>query len=429
MKLETLLFSVFCLLFAFLNMDILLLGIVNNPQQALRISRLDHFFLVNNIGILFHLSHKAANEQRFRWLIPTFYLCGILFIPITQSDYYFQGMVRYYWGFFAQKGMIFDVFSALLTVSCALSCFILHQAYQKSKTEYKRKTSKYLFWGMTTLIVLNLGNLPAVYGIEFYPSGNFTFIPVTLAAYALFNRYLAEVIHYLRSIAYHLLYFSLLAAGIFLIVHAFGENSLGFAVLLIAIGFHFLLKPLSLFLNALLNLIFPSHKLDLQQLLGKSANQISLSLSVEDISKILVPLMLNTLEGKYCWIVFANKGALSYQGNYFSKREEGGFFDSPVAPINAEHPAIQMLYEKQDMVLQEQLDQWLRERLLKNISGDLLSRTAVMIPVYFYGALIGIIGLSEKINGQLHSREELSFLRSLCLPLGSIIESPVKSIL
>ncbi|MBF0237141.1 MAG: GAF domain-containing protein [SAR324 cluster bacterium] len=148
-----------------------------------------------------------------------------------------------------------------------------------------------------------------------------------------------------------------------------------------------------------------------------------------------MPCFLNQFDSKSCWILFAERGAIAFQGAVYtmtdsretavrqSERQQSAFFQTTGIRIDADHPVVMMLYEKQGMVVLEQIDEWLRERRQKLPANDLILQTALVSPVFFQGAIACIVGLDLKRNGQLYPREEQQFLRSVCYQLGAVVEN------
>jgi hypothetical protein len=193
---ETLLFGMICVLWGILNLDKTLEALVTDGMMALKIARIDHFFLVLQLGIYAHFLHYFVNFPKKAVYI--FYTISLLLMPITQTDWYYQGVYQFYWGYSAQKNIGFTVFGAITMMMIIWSSVLLVKAARKEKDPTQR--SKYIFFLMGGIFtgLLNLGNTPSLSGREFYPPGNFTFIPILIMAYGVFRHDLIKINPYAK---------------------------------------------------------------------------------------------------------------------------------------------------------------------------------------------------------------------------------------
>ncbi|MBF0351873.1 MAG: GAF domain-containing protein [SAR324 cluster bacterium] len=437
LSMESILFSLICVIYGFLSMEILLTGIVFEPEFALKIIRLDHFFLVYMIGLNVHLSYRLAKRhQENRWIIYFFYAVSVVLSLFTQTDWYIQEVTRYYWGFYPRQYLMFNVFCVFLAVGLVVVCRCYYQAWRQSRENHQKRTFLFFLGGSLITMLLNLGDIPAVYGIEIYPLGNFSFLAVGFMAYGLLNRYIQEVLYFTRSIIHQFVFLLLLMTlviGCYITLRVHTEI-LSLIIATLAVRVLFQVSRTSI--DAVLDLLFPSARYDMERVLGETRVELSLALTPENICDVLIPRFLYHLEADSCWIIFADKGALSFKGNIYVKpdatrkyrfssrtRQTWPYVSREEVQINAEHPLVMALYEKQSLMIQEKMDEWLRQNRIRIQGGDILSETALVSPVFFQGAMACVLGLETKANGQLYSREEQHFLRAISFQLGSVIEN------
>ncbi|HHO76610.1 MAG TPA: hypothetical protein ENN05_09310, partial [Deltaproteobacteria bacterium] len=199
---ESLLFSLLCFCYALLNLDICLLGVLADIGLALFVSRLDHFFLVLiMLGVNLHLIFRITQKRDKWWIVYGAYAIGAFMAPFTFTEYYFQGMYIYYWGFFAKKAILYDIMSTLWISGIFYGIYLLYQAL-RSKDGSRRTTEKNVLIAFVLIAALSLANTPAIYGYEVYPLGTFIFIALFFFAYALFKFNFQLALQYVRTIVF-----------------------------------------------------------------------------------------------------------------------------------------------------------------------------------------------------------------------------------
>jgi len=96
----------------------------------------------------------------------------------TQTKYYIQSMNLYAWGFFAQGGLLFDMFGLSFLIILFYGGFLLIRAYFHTENRFQKHRLFYLAAGFGITGLLYIGNIFTLRGNEFYPPGNFVFIPL-----------------------------------------------------------------------------------------------------------------------------------------------------------------------------------------------------------------------------------------------------------
>ncbi|MGK5092035.1 hypothetical protein WDW89_08500 [Deltaproteobacteria bacterium TL4] len=180
------------------------------------------------------------------------YLSSMILFPLTQTDFYFQETWHYYWGFFPKKNIGFDLFSVFAVIVCSLCIYLLFKNYRSETDSSRKRQLFYFFWSEVVIIFLNLENIPAINGVELYPLGNFTFLPILLQGYALLQRYQSSVVHLFRkSLHYGFLLGLLVSVSLVL------EKTL-VPVPVIILGCVLGFRPLNHLVERLLSLVFPT---------------------------------------------------------------------------------------------------------------------------------------------------------------------------
>lgn len=195
-QIETVIFGVICALWGFLSLDMGLLMVISDPGIALQISRIDHFFLVMQLGLYAHFLHYLVGVRK-GW-VYFFYSASFILAPITQTDFYLPTVQAYPWGLFAIKGLGFDLFTMLGLFELGGGCLILLQTIRKTEDDGTKKRYIFFIVGALSVALLELSNIPAMSGINLYPFGSFMFIPVLITAYGVFRHHIVKINIYSR---------------------------------------------------------------------------------------------------------------------------------------------------------------------------------------------------------------------------------------
>ncbi len=433
-RVESLLFSIICLVFAGLNLDIFLLGIISDPATALTISRIDHFFLVLvQIGANLHLSYLVCGKKDRWWVVYLGYGVGAVMALLTPTQYYFSGINHFFWGFFAKKAILYDVMSFLWMAATIYCVTILYSAYRKSTDPHRRDMIKFLIIGFVSSAALSLTNTPAIYGYELYPLGTFIFISLFLLAYGLFKYNLRIALQQLRSILLKVGHVALVfAAGLIpkmLLPEKYQYLAFAAGILMVAVLYH----PLYKLWDALLNLLIRRS----DDLLQKKFYQLTYRLSGihhvraihQEICDWLFTLFMNTR----CATVFYSESDSAFTGwATWNNLHAFGFFkssgsipegDIPLT-IPAAHPLVRrILSEKASLVTRAMLEKWIAENRISSDSDDWLQQAGMVIGVFSKNQLICLVIIGNKINDRSYTRPEKEIFRNFGITMGPFVEN------
>jgi len=432
---ESQLFSLICFCYSLLNLDICLLGIIRDSALALLISRIDHFFLaLLMLGVNLHLVYLVIGKKDKWWIVYAGYLIGLAMAPLSQTDYYFQGVYRYSWGFFAHKAILYDIMSSLWGAGIGYGIYLLVRASRKKEIHNRKTVNRVLFAFIVTAI-FSLSNNPAMYGYDVYPLGTFIFVALLFLAYGLFKFNIKMALQYVRTTLYWtgLIILTLvtgLAPGIFLD----GEGVLSrvfIGTLLIAVLYH----PLRRIWGAVLNLFIRRSSDFLKESYYRLTNNLSRIHHRDKIHRTLGSWFFEVLEGS-CFISVYAMTDLSGQKMYYgwktwNKDNEDGLFGGNPSPagenspihIRKDHPLIGLCKYEQTIYTQESLLKMNPSIQAFNGTEGLLKDTEIVIPIISRGVLLALLLLGRKADGSPYSRSEFDILHNISLVLGPHIEN------
>jgi PAS domain S-box-containing protein len=199
---EARLFALVCVGMSLLNPAFVVHNLVADETSVLAADRLIHFFYVY-VPFFFLLFFSRVLELRIRGLILTSLVLSTALSWFTHTDLYFNGLYHYRWGSIARGGPLFQFFGLY---GFAVSAYCVFGLIRRLRTETNPRLIlkfKYLLISFGLSILLTLFNIPAINGVDFYPLGNLTFIPLAVMAYGLLRHRLLDIRSMLhRSLAW-----------------------------------------------------------------------------------------------------------------------------------------------------------------------------------------------------------------------------------
>ncbi len=195
---EARLFALVCLWMSLLCPAFISHHLMTDEAAILTLERVIHFFYVYIPFIFLLFFHRVMGIRRPR--LGIFSLTASFIISLTTfSDVYISGLNTYSWGFIARGGPVFQVFGLY---SLMLVGYCVHQLFQRLRYErnpVKILKFKYLLLSFGLSGFLTFLNIPAMNGVDFYPLGNLTFIPLSVMAYGLSRHRLLDMRRMLRN--------------------------------------------------------------------------------------------------------------------------------------------------------------------------------------------------------------------------------------
>jgi diguanylate cyclase (GGDEF)-like protein len=431
---ETLLFSIICLVFAGLNLDIFLLGIIQDPHTALVISRMDHFMLaLVQLGANLHLAYLVCEKKDAWWVVYGAYAVGAIMALFTPTNFYFQGLYTYYWGFFAKKAVLYDLMSALWLIGAVYCIFILIQSYRQSTDAHKKGTIKYLILGFASTAVLSLTNTPAIYGYEVYPLGTFTFISLILLAYGLFKYNLRIAMQQLRAMLFITGHLSIVAGVSFAATLCLPDHAIKWKTVMGIFAAFLLYHPVSGIWDAFLSLFIKRSATILQKELYALTSKMSKLHRLADIHREMCEWLFRFFINSRCAMVFEARSIGGFTGwNTWNTEPFSGFFKAPPETsdgdipftIEAGHPILRIVMEVRPSLLTPgMIDRWIEEKKLIPDQNHPLFQSGIIIPVFSRNQLIALLLIGNRHNDRSYSKPEKTIFEHIGVVLGPVIEN------
>jgi len=412
---SNILFSAVCFWGAYLDLDITLTLILDDPALILRINRLDHFILVFSLPIYLHFIHSYLKIQERRWAIGLAYLFSAVFAFCTQNDLYLSGVHSYYFGHFAKAGPIFNFFTVIVLMTLAYFSYLAWKAQRVEADSVRRNKIKYITVGFQcgwALIVLDV--LP-MNGVGIYPPGNFSFVPMMFLAYGVLKHDLLDIgILIRKSLVYSLLTVLLTGLYAFMLgafhklfrgMEFFESFAFSFFFFLLVV---FVFNPLRERLQVLIDHLFYRGKFDYQKTLREISRVMTSLLKLDEILERIINTIMDAIGLR--------------TGAVFLFEERAGGYVASAARGEAQED-VSSLFFSSDSALVRALDgkRQLFKRELESAfpgSAEALKefeslRASLLLPLRIQRGMLGFLSLGEKRSGGLYTEEDLALLQTL----------------
>jgi diguanylate cyclase (GGDEF)-like protein len=432
-RLEAMLFSLISFCYALLNLDITLVAIVPDINLALKISRLDHFFLcLIMFGVNLHLAYLVIGKKTKWWVVYAAYSIGIIMAPLSQTRYYFQGMYTYYWGYFAHKAILFDVMSGLWLAGLIYGIYLLNKERKKTKALQKTKVSRVLR-AFQILAALSMSNIPAINGVEFYPLGTFAFIGLTYLAYGLFVFNLRHALQQVRTAVFWIGIVILLGViGLFpgKILHIENHTTL---MLVSVLGVVILFRPARKGWNAVVNLFIMNERDELNDEYARFTENLSHIHHLKDIHQALNEWSFRVFSTTFCALLVRREDNESLKGwNTWNTNLSSGLFskddDIPcgehLLDIEPDHAISRIVGMSNGIASGDMLAKMLSELPSKTKhDSELFEYAEILLPVSLGDHSLAVLLLGRKNNGSGYRASEIDLIQSMVLVMGPYIEN------
>jgi AraC-like DNA-binding protein len=134
---------------------------------------------------------RATDMGNIR-LVKISFVISFIISLFTPTDYYIPALNKYAWGYMGQGGIAFLVFGIYAaSVLLYLIIFFIREI-RVEKNHMIRLKLKYITASFLISGILSIMNYPAIVGIDLYPPGNFSFIPLSFLAYGVLRHRLLD---------------------------------------------------------------------------------------------------------------------------------------------------------------------------------------------------------------------------------------------
>ncbi|MBW1642682.1 MAG: hypothetical protein JRJ76_07570 [Deltaproteobacteria bacterium] len=197
LKTENVLFTLLCIGWTLLSPVFISHHLLTSKAQIITFERFIHFFYVFLPLVHLLFIHKILNIKR-NYLIVISSIFSIFLAFVTFTEYYIQGLYEYSWGYIAKGGIAFQFFGIYGFAVLVYMLYCLLANLKRETDSVKRLSNSYMILSFAGMGVLTIFNLPAINGIDLYPAGNFSFIPLSVLAYGILRYRLLDIKSFLH---------------------------------------------------------------------------------------------------------------------------------------------------------------------------------------------------------------------------------------
>ncbi|MEI6259717.1 MAG: ATP-binding protein [Deltaproteobacteria bacterium] len=411
------LFTLICILGAFLYTDILVIFNCKSAQTALFISRLDHFFVVYLIPLYIHFFHVYLKIPGRIWLIRSAYLFAFILMCFTPTPLFIAEMQRHSFGYYGKGGALYILMVIETACAAVYVLVLIYQAIQRENQSILKNRLKYLYCGFGILcFLLDMNTLPLL-GYSIYPPGNFSFIPLSIFAVGLFRYDLLDmgilirksVIYSILSIMLTLIY-SLFVTIINKTVTDIKASDSAYFPLFLFIVVSLVFGPVKTRIQILVDRYFFKGRYDYRQTIKHLSQTISAVLDIRQIAALLVETISGSMKVSHCFMYLSDD---SKSPSYVRCRINDDPSLSP-AVFSGNSPMVIWMKRRLQPLRKEPLMQQSEDTFSRQVYAEMESiQAAVVFPIIFENTLNGFLAIGDKKSGDLFLADDMDLLETL----------------
>jgi PAS domain S-box-containing protein len=153
-----------------------------DESQILAVERFIHAAYVFLPAVNLMFFHHVLGLKR-PYLTRAALLISFLLAFTVSTPWYFTGLHRFGWGSIARGGPAFFIFGLYSLIATIYFIAIFLSSIRSEPQPRLRLQRIFILISFGLMAVLTLLNVPAINGIDFYPAGNFGFVPLAVLAF------------------------------------------------------------------------------------------------------------------------------------------------------------------------------------------------------------------------------------------------------
>jgi len=404
MEKENILFSLVCVWYTLLAPAFLMHHLVESPELILRIERYIHlvYVFIPFVNLVFF--HQILGIRR-RWMEIAAFVLSAVISASTQTEYYFNGLYRFSWGYIAKGSVFFEIFGAYVFMAIIYGAVLIFLRMRVEKNQVTMLKIRYIFLSLMIVAFLNALNIPAINGIDFYPYGNFMFIPLGIMAYGVLRYKILDIQSIIHITAIWAAISSLIIIPnvvLFAVAKPFvGEMDWKAQFVLLAVWFYLNYLYLRR-IQPLINQLFNKRRYDLRKTENHFINEISLLKSLKALRDEFTEIVRKTLNMKSAALYLRMGDSLRFEDGAGGAMELDP--DIPDWFMGANHLA------EKHMVSTNPYYRYVKDLLLALFEE---CQCSYIVPLAQNNALMGLLFLGEKSNLKQLNPDEVAFINSV----------------
>lgn len=402
-KIQNILFSMVVLWWTLVPAAFLFHYIYKGDRETiLAIERIIHIFYVFVPAVNLLFFHRLLEINRKAVTAGAFLLSAALCIQIITGTY-FNGILNYSWGSIAARGTVSNYVGLYGFLFIVYLLTILFSKLRKETNRVKQLKIKYILVSIIVIALLQILNLPAMYGVDLYPFGNFMFIPLVIMSYGILQNKLLEI----RTVLHISLMWWIVTAlalsyniVIYLFVDSYFTELSKPASFLIFPGWFFINYHYIKRIQPKIDQLFNKRKFDLKKRELATIGNILRLRTLNDLSKVYTDSIKNTLYFRRVdfWFNNTETGTLFMQNGSLK-------YDTRLTGLFLKTDLLQKDQIETDPFYTEVKPQLLE--LFDNLDCDYI------IPLVQNDRVPALLTLSERLNLKLLNPDEKKFIKNI----------------
>ncbi len=385
--------------------------ISKTDQQAIFWDRFIYMGVVFIPAFMYHFSVAWTKTKNQKTLVVISYILGFIFLALSRTQYFVDGIFRYGWGVHSQAKFFHHIFliGFFFFLWMVLRNFYKH--YIRNRNAANKNQSKYVFIAFFFLI--------AVGSTAYFPAYKIGIYPFSYASGVLFSAILAYAIvaHHLmdiklvlrRSFAYLAPLITVLAiyTTIEYMVSIYLPSWVDTANVVVLVLSILIFIPLKNFYYRLANKYFFSSLYDSQEVLNDLSDKLRSSLDTKIICDLISKTLIDAFHSKAVGILIFNEK----KNQYFVECNHG--FDTKEQARFPNDKLLQENFAEQNKILI--VDEVRNDPIYKKSKTtiglfDILG-VEILAPLNIKDKMVGLIAIGEKESGDMYNKEDLSVLK------------------
>ncbi|KAF0133849.1 MAG: putative histidine kinase [Candidatus Saganbacteria bacterium] len=439
-------FSCFCVSMSIWLVSFALMYYFNdNPVLALKWARFGFIGIIFIPIFAYHFINTFINSRQPKWVMPSLYILGSFFVSLSQSNYIYSGVNKYFWGYYPVAGHFYLIYLIMFVLLFTYGIFLLYKNWEK----YKKEKNNLLAQQTAYVLVAFLGGTTSLvdfivkYQIPMYPFGYFSaLLFISFIAYAILQFRLMDIEIIIKKTAVYSILTAFITVVFLLVIfisnylalNVSGNNSIwiGLAAALIIA---FIINPLRNNVQKYVDRLFFRERYDYQNILRKYSRVLTKPISDLNRFSIITPYLIAKslkLSGSSFMVHDRESRRYVIRGGIGEVKELIGF------SMPEDSDLITEIFDKRSEINLEEIDYLLassqnltterKNRLLSIKKQMVLIHAELIIPcisdsAYFNKpTLLSTINLGRKHSDAPYSGEDIEFLKTLASQVAINIE-------
>lgn len=404
-KSENIIFAVLCIFWSLLSPVFICHQLFRGDEHLiLSIERITHFFYVYTPAISLLYFFRITNTPG-KILVRGAFSCSFILSLTTPTEYYIPELNKYSWGYTGKGGIAFLIFGLYAAAVLLYLLIFFIRKIKKEDNYIIRLKLKYIIASFLISGILSIMNYPAIVGIDFYPPGNFSFIPLSFMAYGVLRYRLLD----LRSIFQIATVWAILSTlltipnifVLYMIYPYIQKENIGIlfviGILWFFINYHYFRR-----VHFLIEKIFNKRKLELLQIESDFIENIYSLKIFDELVKQFTDVIKKTLSFPSAELVLCSLESDSIPGFGSSGLSISSGLKQWIIQTNN--------FIERDIVEYVHIYEQCRTELM-NLFSEYNSR--YIVPLIQHNEIIALLMLPDKINKNHISYDETQFIRNV----------------